>query len=118
MREPTSANTKRAKQARLPLPYLEGARSSEAAGSERPALVAPDGALGGGAVTGRFVIANTAEQPVDMWSAGATMVSRDRGSPSRWRPGFGGRVPADDGDAVRAGDGPAGVGRRVAEAAG
>jgi hypothetical protein len=91
MRDYTSANTKRAKQAQ-PQRWLEGTPFFEYAGGAGPGLIARDATLRGGALSGLPVDCSAAEQPVDVLCTCGTALSEDRLSLRNGPSGLVGRV--------------------------
>jgi hypothetical protein len=77
MRDFTSADTTRAKQAQ-PRKCLEGTPFFECAGGAGPGLIARDARLRGGALSGLLVDCDAAEQPVDVLCTCGTALSEDR----------------------------------------
>jgi hypothetical protein len=91
MRDHTSANTKRAKQAQLQA-CLEWTPFFECAGGAGPGLIARDATLRGGALSGLLVDGNAAEQPVDVLCTCGTALSEERLSLRHGPSGLVGRV--------------------------
>jgi hypothetical protein len=91
MRDYTSANTKRAKQAQ-PRECLDGTPSFECAGGAGPGLIARGATLGGGALSGLLVDCDAVEQPVDVLCTCGTAPSEDRPSLRHGPFGLVGRV--------------------------
>jgi hypothetical protein len=91
MRDSTSANTKRAKQAQ-PQQWLEGTPFFECAGGAGLGLIARDDTLRGGALSAQLVDCSAAEQPVDVLCTCGTALSEDRLSLRYGPSGLVGRV--------------------------
>jgi hypothetical protein len=91
MRDYTSANTKRAKQAQ-PQECLEGTPFFECAGGAGPGVIARDATLGGGALSGLLADCGAAEQPMDVMCTRGTALSQDRLSLRHGPSGLVGRV--------------------------
>jgi hypothetical protein len=143
MRDYTSANAKRAKQAQ-PQKCLEGTLSFKRTGGAGPGLIVCDATLRGGALSGLLVDCDAAAPPVDVVCTCGITLSEDRLSLRHGPSGLVGRVfesghtagepdlrqafvGADDapgvanragrGDAATVGDVAAGEGRGVARGA-
>ncbi len=91
MRDYTSANTKRAKQAQ-PQKCLEGTPFFESAAGAGPDLIVRGATLTGGALGGLLVGCDAAEQPVDVLCTCGTAPSKDRLSLRHGPSGLVGRV--------------------------
>jgi hypothetical protein len=91
MRDYTSADTKRAKQAQQP-GCLEWTPLFESAGCAGLGLIARDATLRGGALSGLLVDCNAAEQPVDVPCTRGTALSEERLSLRYGPSGLVGRV--------------------------
>jgi hypothetical protein len=76
MRDDTSANTRRAKQAQ-PLRCLERTPFFECAGGAGPGLIARHATLRGSALSGLLVDCDAAGQPVDVLCTRGTALSED-----------------------------------------
>jgi hypothetical protein len=92
MRDSTSVNTKRAKQAQ-PQQWLEGTPSFESAAVAGPGLTARDATLRGGALSGLLLDGNAAEPPVDVLCTCGTALSKARPSIRDGPSWLVGRVP-------------------------
>jgi hypothetical protein len=90
MRDDTSANTNRAKQAQPPQ-WLEGTPFFECAGGAGPGLIVRDATLRGGALSGLLVDCDAAEQ-LDVLCTCGTALSEDRLSLRHGPSGLVGRV--------------------------
>jgi hypothetical protein len=91
MRDDTSANTKRAKQAQ-PQECLERTLFFECAAGAGPGLIVRDATLRGGALSGPLVDCEVAEPPVDVLCTCGIALSQDRLSLRHARSGLVGRV--------------------------
>ena len=93
MRDYTSANTKRAKQAQ-PQKWLERTPFFECAGRAGPGLIARDATIRGGALSGLLFDCDAAEPAVDVLCTCGTALSEDRLSLRHGPSGLVGRVLA------------------------
>jgi hypothetical protein len=91
MRDYTSANTKRAKQAQ-PQQCLGGTPFFECARAAGPGLIARQATLRGGALSGLLLCCDAAEQPVDVLCTCGTALSEDLLSLRHGPSGLVGRV--------------------------
>src|ERR1700716_2285192 len=91
MRDSTSTDTERAKQAQ-PLRLLEGVPSPEYVARQELGLITRDAAASTGALTGLLVVWNAAEEQLDVICACGTAPSKDRLPLPTGRSGFVGRV--------------------------